>query len=525
MSRVRAICPRATVRQGSSMRAMCLSLLVIALVPPCFAQGPANEPILCDPATHPKLPVRRADALSAAFDRGDFDEVEKILDEVQATPRLRKNFIGRFVDYQDETLAGKPLASLETWVARKPRSSRALACRAASRVEWAWQARGNSYADQVPQSAWKVFGERLELARQDVQRAMELDPKNAFAPAVGVKVAMGLSLGRDQAEAYVAAAEAADPTEFEAHLNMLTFLLPRWFGEPGELLAWARRKAAAAPHKNLHWVVAQAHGWVALDEGPTYWDRPEVNAELTASYEAVLEDFPQSIFVRAQLAGHLRRIHGDLVRVEALMQDSVDDGSMASAVDLGRLLLNGGLPRDELRAARLFCRAAHGGQPEGMAELADVLVTGTAGVTIDVEAARAWVGRASEATSIRSNYIRGAILSESGPAERAAGASLLVRAARAGDHDAQALLGRLRIERGERLGLTILERAVADGSRRARLELGTLLVGGPGSIPADPPRAAQLLREALAQGDRRARPVLVRLLGAHPDLRQVADPK
>src|SRR5437899_383607 len=49
-------------------------------------------------------------------------------------------------------------------------------------IEYAWDARGADVAANVPQEAWKLFGDRIALARKLLEEASTLDANNCEAP-------------------------------------------------------------------------------------------------------------------------------------------------------------------------------------------------------------------------------------------------------------------------------------------------------------------------------------------------------
>jgi hypothetical protein len=96
-----------------------------------------------------------------------------------------------------------------------------------------------------------------------------------------------MSLGRDVNEARLDAALRRDPLDLATHIEWVSQLQPRWSGEPGESLAFAREAFARAPQGHpLGAVIAMAHieEWVESDRGDCL-ETPEIQAELRNAAE------------------------------------------------------------------------------------------------------------------------------------------------------------------------------------------------------------------------------------------------
>lgn len=481
----------------------------------------SGEPfVLCPPEAHPKRPIYRSHELKAALERRDFDRVEAIYAELKRSPRSPGVHASRFVDYQlafDHTAF---LPTFDAWVAAKPRSSPAHTSRAAARVSWAWEARGSGWAKDVSEQAWATFRERLELALADVERAMELDPTNHAAPAAGITVAMGLSLGRDVAQRFLVAAEAADPGETFAHRKMLTFLQPRWFGEPGELVAFARKAVRDRPDEpSRGLLLLDAHRYVSYDRGEAYLRQREVVAEVVPALDRVNEAYPKSTYAWRTAAEYLMAI-GAFDRACVKLERAAELEDFQAWALLAGLLYQGiGCAPERRRAIRLSCQAAHEGVYEGMAWLALALLTGDEGLTPDVEAAITWATRSVEHGLPHGKYVLGWALAEHRPGERGRGRALVEEAAKAGHTDAGGLLGLWLVRDGDvRQGLALLQRAANGHGSRAQLELGKLCQDGAPGIKRNPKTAVVLFRQAAARGEREAARQLERLLAEHPEL-------
>jgi len=107
-------------------------------------------------------------------------------------------------------------------------------------IDYAWDARGDGWANEVSDESAKLFKERLLLARTALQKAYDLDPTDARAATMMITVCMGLSEDRPTADLWYQRAMKADPDCYDATQAMLLYLDPRWHGTTEELMSFAR---------------------------------------------------------------------------------------------------------------------------------------------------------------------------------------------------------------------------------------------------------------------------------------------
>src|SRR3954447_6414208 len=123
---------------------------------------------------------------------------------------------------------------------------------------------------------------------------------------------------------------------------------------------------------------------------------------------------------------------GDQQLPEAVgaFRKAVDKGSTSAMVELGVLFATGsGVPKDEAQARKLFERAAQGGNPRGVANLAALPNAGAA--PSDPAKARALLAKAAETNSAEAQYQLGLMIADGvgGPADDVAARALFEKAA------------------------------------------------------------------------------------------------
>jgi hypothetical protein len=107
-------------------------------------------------------------------------------------------------------------------------------------VNFAWQARGNGFADTVTKEGQTKFEQRLGVARQALEEAWEVEPNNPRTAARMITVEKGLSRGRDEMEKWFQRAMSADGNNINACRAKLDWLDPKWNGSEEEMLAFGK---------------------------------------------------------------------------------------------------------------------------------------------------------------------------------------------------------------------------------------------------------------------------------------------
>jgi hypothetical protein len=135
------------------------------------------------------------------------------------------------------------LEHAQGWVAAKPKSITARVALAESYASYAWYARGESTSDTVTGSGWKLFGQRLDKAKEILDEASSLEQKFPEWYAVMQEVALGQGWDRARETALFERAIAFDPSYYQFYRNHALFLAPQWNGGEGESAQFAQTMA------------------------------------------------------------------------------------------------------------------------------------------------------------------------------------------------------------------------------------------------------------------------------------------
>jgi hypothetical protein len=132
---------------------------------------------------------------------------------------------------------------LQRWIALKPESITPRVALAQAYLRFAWKARGRGYGDTVTKDGWKLFGERVQQAKETLEKAETVAAKDAQWYRNMQTVALAQGWDRDQADELLQKATELEPNYFYLYVAHANFLLPKWYGKPGDAEAFAQTAA------------------------------------------------------------------------------------------------------------------------------------------------------------------------------------------------------------------------------------------------------------------------------------------
>jgi hypothetical protein len=106
-------------------------------------------------------------------------------------------------------------------------------------VEYAWKARGNGYSNTVTPEGRKAFNARIAQAKTVLDDAAKLPAKCPQYYLTSLLVAMAQEWSRPRVDALLEEAVAFEPGYFYDYVTYFNYLLPKWYGDDGEALAFA----------------------------------------------------------------------------------------------------------------------------------------------------------------------------------------------------------------------------------------------------------------------------------------------
>lgn len=190
------------------------------------------------------------------LDEGNYAELEKIA-ATNRTERGRSaagdwknnsffNAVGTPVycgdpndsDYQQQ------FEKLNKWVAAHPESAAARIALAQLYIAYSEFARGTGTADTVSRKQWRQYNTRTAMAKQALLEAARLKERDPHWYFVMECVAHNEGWEKADMRELLDQALAFEPDYFHFYRVYANYLLPQWYGDPGELVAFAKDVAA-----------------------------------------------------------------------------------------------------------------------------------------------------------------------------------------------------------------------------------------------------------------------------------------
>jgi len=183
-------------------------------------------------------------------------------------------------------------------------------------IDYAWEARGNGFADTVPEEGWRKFGERLRTADELLRQAWKLRPSGTKTPELMLVVVKGLDADRAEMETWFRRAMEADGDNRNACVLKLDYLNPKWHGSLGELEAFGRAcRATKNWRAGLTLLAPEARLQIAMrlppGEAKPYLAAEDAWGEARSIYDEYLGHYPYDAAQRtayaafAFLSGHI----------------------------------------------------------------------------------------------------------------------------------------------------------------------------------------------------------------------------
>lgn len=135
------------------------------------------------------------------------------------------------------------LGFFQEWQTAFPESPTPLTLRGDLEIILAWESRGGGWASEVTEEGWEGFRRHLGLAETHLTKATELEIQDPQTYARLITVVMGRSGPRELTMELHERGFALDPDFLSLCAAITMQLLPRWGGQPGELVDFAGRTA------------------------------------------------------------------------------------------------------------------------------------------------------------------------------------------------------------------------------------------------------------------------------------------
>ncbi|MDR3403953.1 MAG: hypothetical protein P4L99_15760 [Chthoniobacter sp.] len=261
------------------------------------------------------------------YNTSNFQALEKSMAEIRGGEPLFANGAWKLFTYYDSLVCddSEPESMWQlherihkAWISAYPQSITAQVAYANHLVAYGWHARTAQYADKVTEKGWQLLKERLAAAHEVLASAKSLTPQCPMWWRVEMKIALGQEWSHaDFAKLYAEAKQVAP--QFQYYDTALAYyLLPRWFGQPGD---W--EKAATAEMQRPNGLGAEGYADVVLFLHPFY---DNIFQESQASWpnthaglDILRKKYPQSLQIVTQCC-KMACLAGDRATAQPLFQ-------------------------------------------------------------------------------------------------------------------------------------------------------------------------------------------------------------
>jgi hypothetical protein len=136
---------------------------------------------------------------------------------------------------------------IEKWIAADPQSAAARISLARLYTSYAGFVRGTRTADAVSNSQWKLFNERAALARDALLAAGRLKERDPHWYEVMQHVAFEEGWDKVHTRELLEQAVAFEPSYYHYYREYADYLMPQWYGAPGEIASFAEEASSRLP--------------------------------------------------------------------------------------------------------------------------------------------------------------------------------------------------------------------------------------------------------------------------------------
>jgi hypothetical protein len=222
------------------------------------------------------------------LDSGNFAELDAVANQLRSQrSRFQGGVWQLFVFYNTVGPAGPmtatdaaweaQIAKLEQWAKEEPGSVTPRIALARAYTAFAWKARGNGFANTVTPEGGTQFRERIQLARTTLEQAQKLNNGDPEWFRAMQTVALAQGWPRQQVDALVEAALSVEPGYSAFAIAEANYLLPKWYGKPGETEEFAARVAdrIGGPEGDAtYFLIAMMANCCRMTQAPTMqWSR------------------------------------------------------------------------------------------------------------------------------------------------------------------------------------------------------------------------------------------------------------
>lgn len=129
---------------------------------------------------------------------------------------------------------------IDAWIGASPNNPLPYLIRAEMNYRKAWKARGHGYAGSVQANSWGPFYQLILSAKNDLDRALTINPKDPVALVMMIDIARVMGAPKQGVRHFFDRAVKEVPNYYQAYAAMNLTLSPQWGGSFEEQIAFLR---------------------------------------------------------------------------------------------------------------------------------------------------------------------------------------------------------------------------------------------------------------------------------------------
>lgn len=191
--------------------------------------------------------------ITALFEEEKFDQLEKEAHEARVTKSRLAGGIWKIYSFYGALMVSrrgvspdddyKAFAKINRWIADRPESATAQIALANAYLGYAWTARGEGYANTITDERWRLFHERIELAKVPLLAASHMSEKCPYWYSLVMQVALDEGWDKSSTREILDQVILFEPLFYHVYRQYGNYLLPRWYGKEGETQAFSEEIA------------------------------------------------------------------------------------------------------------------------------------------------------------------------------------------------------------------------------------------------------------------------------------------
>jgi hypothetical protein len=196
---------------------------------------------------------------------------------------------------RDASAWGARLQLMDRWIAATPGNPTPYIAKAQVLLAYAWDARGNGYANTVKEEDWPIFRQRIAQARDTLEKSEKISKRSPLWYEKMQDIAKAQSWPEEDFVRLFREGAAKEPANYILYFKAADYLLPRWHGSARQLADFVNSAVAATEKKEgqtlytrIYWSLL----WALEDRtfSPGYADWPRMRQ----GFEDIVRVYPDN---------------------------------------------------------------------------------------------------------------------------------------------------------------------------------------------------------------------------------------